>query len=285
MASQPMLTGSRSSALFEEIRKIPAFFRRDILTMWTYRLGFFSDWINMVIQVFIFSLIGRMVDSSVLPSFGGRQVGYIEFVAVGIALMAFLQIALTRMVSAIRREQMIGTLEVVLATPTSPATFQLGSVSYDLIYVPIRTVVFIAAVSLFLDVSIDYSRLPVALLVMLVFIPFVWGLGEISAAVTLTFRQGAGIVGLVISLMTVFSAGYFPVAVFPQWLQGVASINPLSVAMNAVRSSLLGGVGLGELWSSILYLVPFSVVSLIAGSLSFWLALKRERRNGTLGLY
>jgi ABC-2 type transport system permease protein len=275
----------RRPALLEEIAKIPAFFRRDLLTMWTYRLGFFSDWVNMVIQVFIFSLVGQMVDPSVLPTYGGEQVGYVEFVAVGIALMGFLQVALTRMVTAIRREQMIGTLEVVLATPTSPAIFQLGSVSYDVIYVPIRTVVFLAAVSIFLDVSLDISRMPVALLVMLVFIPFVWGLGEISAAVTLTFRQGAGIVGLVITGMTVLSEGYFPVEVFPEWLQGIATVNPLSVAMNSVRSALLGGVGLSELLPSIFYLIPFSVVSLLAGSLSFWLALKRERRNGTLGLY
>src|SRR5690606_31338438 len=96
--------------------------------------------------------------------FGGNPVGYVEVVAVGIALMGFLQIALTRMVTAIRREQMIGTLEVVLATPTSPATFQLGSVAYDIVYVPIRTVVFLVAVSLFLDVNLVLSRIPAALL-------------------------------------------------------------------------------------------------------------------------
>lgn len=276
---------STQPALVEELRKLPAFFRRDLLTMWTYRLGFFSDWLNMAIQIFIFALVGRMVDPSILPEFGGNPVGYVEFVAVGIALMGFLQIALTRMVTAIRREQMIGTLEVVLATPTSPATFQLGSVAYDLVYVPIRTVVFLIAVSLFLDVNLDLSRLPAALLLLLVFIPFVWGLGEISAAVTLTFRQGAGIVGLLITFMTVLSEGYFPAEVFPEVLRGITRLNPLTVVMNGVRSALLGGLGLEELGRSVLYLIPFSVVSLVAGSVSFWLALRRERRNGTLGLY
>lgn len=269
----------------EEVRKVFAFMRRDLLTMWTYRLGFFSDWANMIIQIFIFSLIGKMVDPSVLPSYGGRQVGYVEFVAVGIAMMAFLQVALTRMVTAIRREQMIGTLEVVLASPTAPATFQLGSVAYDLLYVPVRTVIFLLAVAAILDVSLVLDRFPLAIVVMVVFIPFVWGLGEISAAVTLTFRQGAGIVGLFITGMTVLSEGYFPLDVFPAWMRPIADLNPLSVAMNAVRSALLGGATTGELRSAILYLLPFSAVSLILGSLAFWLALRRERRNGTLGLY
>ncbi|HSJ27020.1 MAG TPA: ABC transporter permease [Acidimicrobiia bacterium] len=269
----------------EEFRKIFAFMRRDLLTMWTYRLGFFSDWANMVIQIFIFSLIGRMVDPAVLPSYGGRQVGYVEFVAIGIAMMAFMQVALTRMVTAIRGEQLIGTLEVVLATPTSPATFQLGSVAYDLVYVPVRTVIFLMVVAATLDVSLAFDRLPAAIVVMVVFIPFVWGLGEISAAVTLTFRQGAGIVGLFITGMTVFSEGYFPVDVFPTWVRPIAELNPLSVAMNAVRSALLGNAAAAELRAAILYLIPFSVVSLMAGSVAFWLALRRERRNGTLGLY
>jgi ABC-2 type transport system permease protein len=275
----------RVPAVVEEFRKIFAFLRRDLLTMWTYRLGFFSDWANMVIQIFIFSLIGQMVDPGVLPEYGGRQVGYVEFVAIGIAMMAFMQVALTRMVTAIRREQMIGTLEVVLASPTAPATFQLGSVAYDILYVPIRTIIFLLAVAATLDVTLALDRFPVAILVMVVFIPFVWGLGEISAAVTLTFRQGAGIVGLFITGMTVFSEGYFPLDVFPAWIRPIAELNPLSVAMNAVRSALLGDVATAELRSAILYLLPFSVISLILGSVAFWLALRRERRNGTLGLY
>lgn len=275
----------RSLAVVEELRKVLAFARRDLLTMWTYRLGFFSDWANIVIQIFIFALIGRMVDPTVLPSYGGTQVGYVEFVAVGIAMMAFLQVALTRMVSAIRREQLIGTLEVVLAGPTAPATFQLGSVAYDLVYVPIRTVLFLVAVSVFLDAPMSLDRLPIAMLVMLVFIPFVWGLGQISAAVTLTFRQGQGIVGLFITGMTVLSEGYFPIDVLPAIVRPLAEFNPLSVAMNAVRSVLLGDGGSSEVASAVLYLLPFSVVSLLLGAWAFWLALGRERRKGTLGLY
>ena len=285
MTAREIPSTERPSALVEELRKVLAFARRDLLTMWTYRLGFFSDWANIVIQIFIFSLIGRMVDPAVLPSYGGTQVGYVEFVAVGIAMMAFLQVALTRMVSAIRREQMIGTLEVVLAGPTAPATFQLGSVAYDLVYVPIRTVLFLVAVSTFLDAPMSLDRLPVAMIVMVVFIPFVWGLGQISAAVTLTFRQGQGIVGLFITGMTVFSEGYFPIDVLPAFFRPIAELNPLSVAMNAVRTVLLGDGSSGEVASAVLYLLPFSVVSLLLGSWAFWLALGRERRKGTLGLY
>ena len=271
--------------LIEEGRKIPAFFRRDFLTLWSYRLAFFSDWANLAIQVLLFTLIGSIVDPDVVPSYGGRQVGYVEFVAVGIAVMAFVQVALTRMVSAIRREQMIGTLEAVLATPIRPFTFQLGSVMFDLVYVPLRTALFLVLSSVFLAIELHPTSWPAALLVLMVFIPFVWGLGEISAAATLTYRQGAGFVGLALTGMTIFSEGYFPVAVFPDWIRRFAELNPLTAVMNGVREALLGGAGTGDLLETVLYVAPFSIVSLVVGSTAFGIALRRERKKGTLGQY
>ena len=47
---------------------------------------------------------------------------------------------------AFRNEQLMGTLEVLLMTPTTPATIQIGSVVYDLVYVPLRTGLFFLAV-------------------------------------------------------------------------------------------------------------------------------------------
>lgn len=271
--------------LLEEVRKLPAFFRRDLLTLWSYRLAFFSDWLNLIAQVILFTLLSGIVRPDVVPTFGGRQVSYVEFVAVGISVMAFVQVALTRMVTAIRREQLIGTLEVVLATPTSPATFQLGSVVFDLAYVPLRTMLFLALASGVLRMQLHPDSWPVALLILIVFIPFVWGLGEISAAATLTYRQGAGFVGMAIGGMIIFSEGYFPLEVFPTWIRWVARFNPLSRAMNGAREALLGGAGFSDLMPTVAYLVPFSAVSLTLGSVAFAMALRRERRKGTLGQY
>ena len=39
---------------------------------------------------------------------------------------------------AIRNEQLVGTLDPMLATPTEVETIQLGSVMFDLVYVPVR---------------------------------------------------------------------------------------------------------------------------------------------------
>jgi len=276
---------ARRSLLFEEAAKLPAFARRDLLVAWSYRLAFVTDALALFLQAFLFYFVGLLVDPSKLPEIGGSPVSYMEFVVIGIALAAFVQIGLGRVSMAMRREQMLGTLESILATPTSPSTIQLGSVVYDLLYVPLRTGVFLALVAIGFGLDFNLSGLLPATLVILFFIPFVWGLGLISAAGTLTFRGGSTGVGFGITIMTLGSGAYFPLELLPNWVETVARVNPMAIAIDGMREPLLGTVDWIESLQHLLTLAPISAVSLGAGIVTFRLALRRERRRGTLGLY
>jgi ABC-2 type transport system permease protein len=277
------LTSTRS--VFEELRKLPAFLRRDFLVMWSYRLAFFVDWANLLGQVVIFSLVGRIVDPSFLPAFGGVPTTYVEFVVTGIAIASFLQIALGRVVNAIRQEQLMGTLESLLVTPTSPLTIQIGSVMYDLAYVPLRTLLFLIVAATVFDARLDPGGLLPVVAIVLMFIPVVWGLGLIAAAGVMTFRRGVGALGFAITLLMIGSNTYFPIDVLPEWARTLAQFNPISIAVEGARVALLGGGGWDEIWPTIRVLLPMAGVSLLAGLGALNLALRRERRRGTLGLY
>lgn len=276
---------SAVGAVAEEVSKIPAFFRRNFLTMISYRAAFFADWFTLISQLLVFSFVGRMVNESALPVIGGRRVGYIEFVAVGIALMSFVQVGLSRVLNGLRQEQLIGTLEYLFVTPTTPTTIQLGLVVFDLFYVPLRTFIFLALASLFFDISFTLGGLGPALVILLTFIPFIWGLGMISAAATLTFRRGAGIVGVFTAALTILSAAYIPLDVLPPWARWFAEHNPLTLALAGTREALLGGAGWSSVPPMLVVFIPLSVVSLILGVFAFRLAMHRERRNGTLAMY
>jgi uncharacterized membrane protein (UPF0182 family) len=52
-----------------------------------------------------------------------------------------------------------------------------------------------------------------------------------------------------------------------------------------MREALLGGAGWTDVAPSLLVLAPMSAFSLIVGMAIFRLAVRRERRLGTLGLY
>jgi ABC-2 type transport system permease protein len=282
MTTVPLRTGPLSTAR-GEIAKLPAFLRRDLLEAWSYRLAFVTDAINMALQAVLFFYIGRIVDPGALPTYAGGQISYFEFVLVGIAISMVVGVGMFRAAAAFRNEQLMGTLEVLLMTPTSSATIQLGSVVYDLLYVPLRTGLFFLAVTLAADVDINTGGILPAVTVLLFFIPFVWGLGILYAASIVTFKVATG--GFIVSVLTMTSGAYFPLSVLPGWLADVAELNPMSLAVNAMRDTLLGDGGWSDVGGALAVLGPASLLTLAVGILAFRAALLRERRRGTLGLY
>ena len=282
MTAVPVRPG-RLATLLSEAAKLPAFLRRDFLEAWSYRTAFISDAINLALQALLFFYVGRLIDPAALPTFGGGRVTYFEFVVVGIAISMVVGVGLFRAAAAFRKEQLMGTLEVLLMTPTSAATIQFGSVIYDLVYVPLRTSLFFLAVTLAADVQINTGGILPAVVTLLCFIPFVWGLGILYAASTVTFKVAGG--GFVVSIITLTSGAYFPLSVLPDWVETLAGLNPMTLAVDAMRETLLGDGGWSDAGSALLVLAPASLLTLALGIVAFRAALLRERRRGTLGLY
>lgn len=276
---------TRWSTVREELAKLSAFMRRDFLVAWSYRLAFVTDWLGLIVQVVIFNFVGKVVDPTQIPQYGGSDTTYLEFVAVGIAISSFMAVALGRVYNVIRQEQLQGTLESLFLTPTSYTTIQLGSVVYDLAYVPIRTLLFFAMVTLFFPAEFDWTGLLPTVAILLAFIPFVWGVGVMAAAWTLTFRRGTAVIGIFTTIATLGAGTYFPTEVFPDWVQSIVQFFPLTVALEGARNALLGGAGWSDVAATVGYLIPFAIASTLGGLWAFRAALLRERRSGTLGTY
>jgi ABC-2 type transport system permease protein len=275
----------RWDAIRAEVGKLPAFARRDILDAWSYRLPFITDWVGMLVQVVIFQFVGKLVRPDLVPSFEGSRVTYMEFVAVGIALSSFTGIALARVYTVMRQEQLQGTLESLLLTPTSSSTIELGSVVYDLAYVPIRMVLFFGLTTVLVGTDFHWVGLLAMMPLLLTYIPFAWGIGIMAAAWTVTFKRGTGAIGLLTTLLTLGSGAYFPLDVLPGWAQSLARVNPMAIALRGARDALLGGASFSDIVPQTLALIPFAAASVVLGTLAFRAALARERRRGTLGLY
>lgn len=274
-----------TAAALTEAGKIGAFVRRDLLIAWSYRLAFVTDVMSMAAQAFVFSIVGQLVDPAQLPSYDGSQTTYMEFVAIGLVLNLVITLLLDRVANAIRQEQVIGTLESLLTTPTRTATIQIGSAAFEFLWVPVRATLFLLAIALGFGLDLHTSGIPAAAAALLAFVPFVWGLGLVSAATMLTFRRGAGGAAAVAALLGLASGAFFPVELLPGWLSWTAVVNPIAIALDAIREGLLGGGDWTQTGPAVLTLAPMSAAALAAGVLAFRLALRRERRLGTLGLY
>ena len=133
--------------------------------------------------------------------------------------------------------------------------------------------------------DLEASGVLPALVVLVAFIPFVWGLGLVSAACIVTFRRGAGMTAIAGMLLGLSSGAYFPLAVLPEWLAAILTWNPMAITLETMREVLIGGEGWAALDADVLLLVPMSVLTLLAGGWAFAAAVARERRRGTLGMY
>jgi hypothetical protein len=78
--------------------------------------------------------------------------------------------------------------------------------------VPIRTALFFVIIAVAFGLDFEPSGVGPALLALLLFIPFVWGLGVASGALTLTVRRGTGAFTLLVSVLLVGSGALLPAA-------------------------------------------------------------------------
>lgn len=282
-----MKTGPSGAVAFAvgEAAKLPAFVRRDLLVALSYRTAFAGDILGLLSQGLLFYFLGKMIAPDSVPEYGGETTSYLAFAAIGVAVGVYLQFALTRVAAAIRQEQLQGTLESMLSTPTAPGTIQLGLVVFDLLYVPVRTFAFLAAMALLFDLGFDPAGILPALVCLIALTPFVWGLGVLGAAVILVVRRGAGVAALVGGLVALASGAYVPVDVLPEAVQQVAEWNPIAVALESMRSSLLAQPDWAETLGDVARILPFSALALLAGMVGFRIALRHERVRGTLGIY
>lgn len=268
-----------------EAPKLAAFVRRDFRIAMSYRMGAFSGLVGIVVQVVAFSFLGKLVDPARMPLFHGTRATYVEFVVIGICMNMTVVMILHELARAIRAEQLTGTLESLLVTPTRVGTVQVGSTLFNLLYVPIRLFLFLAVITVVFGLDLHASGILPATVLMVEFLPFLWGLGLIAAGTVLAFRRGTGTIGAGVAVISLGSGAFFPLSVLPGWLAHLAAYNPLAVVLTALRDALIGGAGWQALTSPMLELLPLAVASSAAGLFLFRFLLRRERRLGTLGLY
>jgi ABC-2 type transport system permease protein len=272
-------------SLMTEAAKVPAFVRRDCRIAASYRFGMAVGLAGLVGQVFAFSFISKLINPADLPTYGHVHATYLEFVGIGIALNVVVFLLLHQLAKAIRTEQLIGTIESVLITPIKVGTLQIGSTLFVLLFVPLRLGLFVALIAVLFGLQLHMAGILPAIAILVVFLPFVWGLGLVGGAAVLTLRGGMGAVGTGSALLGLGSGAFFPVSLLPSWLQAISAWNPMALAITGLRGALIGGAGWSELGPTLLKLSALSIPALIIGAVFFRLVLRRERRLGTIGLY
>lgn len=268
--------------LLDRCGKPLAFVKRDFIEATGYRVRFVSQLVSILVTTFMFFSVSKLVGqhgSTYLAPYGGD---YFSFLLVGLALSDFMFISVSTFGQEVRKAQTLGTFEAMLVTPTSIPTILLGSYLYTFLATVGRIALYFVVGWMFFGFEVHAAYLlRFVLTILLAIMPF-WGIGLLSAAFIIVFKQGSPVNWLVGTFSTLLAGVMYPVTVLPGWLQPVADFIPLTHGLEAARLVLLKGAGFGDVARQLTLLAVFSIILLGIGLASVYWALKIARRDGTL---
>ena len=251
----------------------------------SYRLGFLMNLSGVLLGVAVFHFLSTMIGGSVLPRLAAYGGEYFPFVLVGVAFQSYLRLSMDSMASSIRNEQMLGTLEAVIATPTSLTVFAAGSALWQFAFATYRVLVYLGSGILFFGMSTAGIAPLTALLVLVLSIAAFAGMGVVSGSIILVHKQGNPVGWLYGGAATLLSGVYYPVSVLPGWLRPLSWCFPLTHSLEAMRQAVINRASPADVSAQLLVLAGFATVSVPLAVISFRWALRRIRSDGTLGTY
>ncbi|OGO31815.1 MAG: ABC transporter [Chloroflexi bacterium RBG_16_56_11] len=259
-----------------------AFLKRDFSLSLSYRLSFFTQIFGIVFSVASFYFLSRLFGSAMVPQLNQYGGDYFSFVLIGLAFTGYLSLSITSFAQSIREGQMMGTLEIMLLSPTRLSSILLSSSLWAYLLTTFNVVTYFIVGILIFGFSIGQANFLTAIVVLLLSIVSFSGVGIISAAVILLVKKGDPITAIYGSLSGLLAGVFYPVAVLPDWLEPLSRVLPMTYALDSMRLAMLKGYTLYQVRFDLLVLVCFALVLTPFSFFVFRKALKRAKMEGSL---
>jgi ABC-2 type transport system permease protein len=257
-----------------------AFLRRELATYASYRaklsLGLASVFLSLVTFIFV----GKVVASAGSGFVERYGMAYSTFAVLGILVHSMASAGLHSFRSAVRREQLQGTLEVMFATRLPVPVLVALSGSGELLLAVAGGACMVAAAAVVVGFHLCLSPVLGASVVLYVLV--MCGAGLASAGFVLVFKEGEPVSWALGAATGLLGGVCFPVDLLPHWLQVAAGFLPTTRALSVVRSSVCGTAAPS---GSLTFLALAAAASLTGGFLALVWGSCRAKRAGTLGHY
>ena len=207
------------------------------------------------------------------------------FVFVGYAMYMWLSSLLWGSGTALRQEQVRGSLEAVFVTPASRLVPLFGPGVATLIPMAATFVVMGVALWLLFGVVPPLAAVLQAAVVVILGVPALYAIGALFAASVLRFGEVAPIVQLIRGMFVLACGITFPVAMLPVWAQVWAWLMPPTYIVEDLRRVLLQGAGLGDVTSHIAIVLAIAMLTALLAIAVFRFLETSARRSGMLGRF
>ena len=187
--------------------------------------------------------------------------------------------------TALRTDQIRGTLEAVFMTPASRLAIIFGPVVSQVVWALWMFLVVGIVLIVGFGTQIGLAEGLRAIAVIGAAVPALYGLGALFAAVVLRFGEVHALVQAVRGVFTALCGMSFPIIVLPELARSVALALPPTYLIADLRSVLLSGAGLVELLPDLAILFGIGVLLCVAAIFAFARTERFARRGGSLAQY
>ena len=267
---------------WRNLRKLWAFVKRDFQSEISYRVAFLFQVVGMFFSILAFYFMTRMMD----PQAKGLDgIPPFEWLLIGLSFQYYFSTALYAFSAKIRNEQVLGTLEAMLVSPTPTGMVIFSSAAWDFTYGALRVLIFLAFAVMVFGVRLHVEGLGALALGSVLTLLSSAGLGILSASFILYFKRGDPINFFLSGLTTLFGNVFFPSAQLPATVQWVSNLLPITWSLRIVRGALLRGQTVTDLRGELLRLAILTAFLLPAGIYFSRIAIRRAKREGSLVQY
>jgi ABC-2 type transport system permease protein len=261
-----------------------AFLKRDFLIATGYRTAFFMQLASIPLGVPFIFFISKFLGNSGNNALSEFNNNYFAFLLIGVALTDYLTVSLSTFNTSIRENQMMGTLEIIMLSPTSVPALVICSSIWGFCFTTLRFVMYLLG-GLVFGMDIANANLVSAAFVLLLSIVSFSSIGILIASITLVIKRGEGLTVAVSGLSVVLGGVVFPTQTLPHWLMQLGQLLPFTHALQGMRMAMLQGLNVWQLMPHLTVLLIFTFVLAPASLQVFRMALHHTKIRGSLSAY
>ena len=211
-----------------------AFLKRDFLVATSYRTAFAMQLASILLGVPFIFFISKFLGNSGARALAEFNNNYFAFLLLGVALTDYLTVSLSTFNTSIRENQMMGTLEIIMLSPTSVPALVVCSSLWGFCFTTMRFCMYLLG-GLIFGMDIGQANVWSAAAVLLLSIISFSSIGILIASITLIIKRGESLTVAVSGLSVVLGGVVFPTQTLPPWLELVGQFLPFTHALQAMH--------------------------------------------------
>lgn len=264
-----------------------AFFKKDFLNAYSYKLQFFGSIFSIFFNIFIFFNITNFLagDSLEINTYGNNN--FFPYILLGICLMDLSIIMVSTLSNEIQNYKLTGTFEEIFILPISNIATLLASYFYAVSYGLIRLFSYLFIAIFFFEFNsyaiADLGHIIVCII--LFFISYI-GIGLIAASFSIIFHKANFIPAVHIAISLLAGGVFYPPSQISPVFELVSYFLPIVPTLSIFRNLYAYDINnLQNLTTDFYLLFGQSIFYFLIGLFLCKYSLARARKLGTLLYY